>query len=85
MQRTIVVWCWSVESVHVGYHRSRRLTLPLVTIDCHPPSVGQHRSVLQDDVQRVDNTRNVAQDGQEDVDQKICAAAALEEDAERWE
>lgn len=37
------------------------------------------------DVQCVDNTRDVTQNRQEDVDEEISAATALEEDAERWD
>jgi hypothetical protein len=33
----------------------------------------------------VDDTRNVTQDGEEDVDEEVGAAAALEEDTEWWE
>lgn len=37
------------------------------------------------DVQGVDDSGNVTQDGEEDVDEEIGAAATLEEDTERWE
>ena len=30
------------------------------------------------------DTRDITQDRQEDVDEEICIAAALEEDTERW-
>jgi len=43
------------------------------------------RLVLEDDVQCVDDTGNVAQDREQDVDEEICAATTLEEDSERWE
>jgi hypothetical protein len=33
----------------------------------------------------VNDAGNVTKDGEEDVDQEIRAATALEEDAERWE
>jgi hypothetical protein len=33
----------------------------------------------------VNDTGNVTEDGEEDVDQEIRAATALEEDTERWE
>ena len=36
------------------------------------------------DLQSVDDTRNVAQDCQEDVDEEISIATALEEDTKRW-
>lgn len=36
-------------------------------------------------VQSVDDTGKVTQDGEQDVDKQISAAAALEEDAQRWE
>jgi len=39
--------------------------------------------ILQNDVQGVDDTGQVAQDGEQDVDQQVGAAAALEEDTER--
>lgn len=37
------------------------------------------------DVQGVDDSGNVTEDGEEDVDEEVCAAAALEEDADGWE
>jgi len=33
----------------------------------------------------MNNAGNVAEDGQQDVDQKVTTAAALEEDTQRWE
>ncbi|RDW82187.1 hypothetical protein BP6252_03299 [Coleophoma cylindrospora] len=36
-------------------------------------------------VQGVDDSRNVTQDGQQNVDQEISSASALEEDTKRWE
>lgn len=33
----------------------------------------------------MDDTRNVAQDGQQDVDEEVGIATALEEDTKRWE
>jgi hypothetical protein len=33
----------------------------------------------------VDDTRNVTKTGQQDVDEEVSAAAALEEDTNRWE
>lgn len=36
-------------------------------------------------VQRVNDTRNVTQDGQQDVDEEISIASSLEEDTERRE
>ena len=36
-------------------------------------------------IQSVDDSRNVAQYRQQDVDEKIGVAAALEEDTDRWE
>lgn len=33
----------------------------------------------------MDDTGDVTQDRQEDVDEEICAAATLKEDSERWE
>jgi len=41
--------------------------------------------VFEDDVKGVDDARNVAKDGQEDVDEEIGSAPALKEDAERRE
>jgi hypothetical protein len=41
--------------------------------------------ILQDDVQSVDDTREVTQDGEQDVDEEITAASALEEDTDRRE
>ena len=37
----------------------------------------------KNDVQGVDDTRNVTQDGQQDVDAQVGAAATLEEDTKR--
>jgi len=39
--------------------------------------------ILQDDVKSVDNSRNVTQNCQEDVDKEIGTAASLEEDTKR--
>ena len=36
-------------------------------------------------VQCVDDTGNVAQDREQDVDEEVCATTTLEEDSERWE
>lgn len=33
----------------------------------------------------MDDSRNKAENGQQDVDEEVCAAAALKEDTERWE
>ena len=33
----------------------------------------------------MNDSRNVAQDGQEDVDEQVCAATSLKEDTQRWE
>jgi hypothetical protein len=38
-----------------------------------------------ENVQGVDDTRDVTQDGQDDVDEEVGAAAALEEDTDGWE
>lgn len=43
------------------------------------------RLVLEDNVQCVDDTWNVTEDSQQDVDEKVGTAATLEEDTERWE
>ena len=43
------------------------------------------RLVLENDVQGVDDTGNVTQDGQQDVDEEVGIAAALKEDTERRE
>lgn len=37
----------------------------------------------RDNVQRMDNARNVTQDGQQDVDEEVGIAATLKEDTER--
>jgi len=39
--------------------------------------------VLEDDVQSVDDSGNVTKDGQQDVDEEICAATTLKEDTKR--
>ena len=36
-------------------------------------------------VQGVDDTWDVTEDGQQDVDEEVGAAATLKEDTERWE
>ena len=41
--------------------------------------------MLESDLQSVDDTRDVAQDRQEDVDEEIGIATAFEEDTKRWE
>lgn len=41
--------------------------------------------MLDSDLQSVNDTRDVAQDRQEDVDEEIGIATALEEDTKRWE
>jgi hypothetical protein len=33
----------------------------------------------------VDDSRNITKDGQQDVDEEICSATALEEDSQRWQ
>jgi len=43
------------------------------------------RLVFQDDIQSVDDSGNVTKDCQEDVDEEISTASALEEDTERWQ
>jgi len=43
------------------------------------------RLVFQNDVQSVDDSGNVPQDGQQDVDEEISTASALEEDTNGWE
>ena len=40
------------------------------------------RLVLQDDVQGVDDAGNVTQDGEQDVDEEVGTASALEEDSD---
>ena len=40
---------------------------------------------LEYNVQSVDDTRNVTQDSQQDVDEEVGIAATLEEDTKRWE
>ena len=41
--------------------------------------------MLDNNLQSVDDTRDVAQDCQEDVDEEIGIATALKEDTKRWE
>ena len=41
--------------------------------------------MLDNDLQSVDDTRDVAQDRQENVDEEIGIATAFEEDTQRWE
>ena len=41
--------------------------------------------VLQDDVQGVDDTRQVPENGQQDVDEQVGTAATLQEDTQRRE
>ena len=40
---------------------------------------------LEYDVQSVNDTRNVTEDGQQDVDEEVGVASALKEDTQRWE
>ena len=40
------------------------------------------RLVLEDNVQSVEDTGNVTQDSEEDVDEEVSSAAALEEDTQ---
>ena len=51
----------------------------IVPCDCAP------RLKLKNDIQSVNDTRNVTEDGQQDVDEEISIAATLEEDTQRWE
>ena len=41
--------------------------------------------MLENNLQSVDDTRDVAQNCQEDVDEEIGIATALEENTKRWE
>jgi len=43
------------------------------------------RLVFQDDIQSMDDSGNVTQDRQEDVDEEISTTSALKEDTKRWE
>lgn len=43
------------------------------------------RLVLEDDVQSVEDTGNVTQNSEEDVDEEVSSAATLEEDTQRRE
>lgn len=36
-------------------------------------------------LQSMDDTRNVTEDGQEDVDEEVSAATTLEEDSDGWD
>jgi len=42
-------------------------------------AVKARRLVLQNNVQRVNDSGNITEDGQEDVDEEVCAATTLEE------
>jgi len=44
-----------------------------------------HRLILENDVESVDDTGNVTEDGEENVDEKISTTSTLEEDSERRE
>jgi hypothetical protein len=33
----------------------------------------------------VDDSRNISQDGQQDVDEEVCSTTALKEDSQRWQ
>lgn len=65
------------------------MSLPLLDI-VMPSRVGDYdrriaatiRLVLQNNVQSVDDTREVTKDGQQDVDEEVSAAATLEEDTD---
>jgi len=43
------------------------------------------RSILQNDVESMDDTRDVTEDGEQDVDEEISVASSLEEDTQRRE
>jgi hypothetical protein len=43
------------------------------------------RLILQNDVQGVDDTREVTEDGEQDVDEEVGSAATLKEDTQRRE
>ncbi len=36
-------------------------------------------------VQRVDDSRNVSQDGQQNVDEQVCTTSSLKKDTNRWQ
>jgi len=40
--------------------------------------------LVADDAERVNHTRNDAQDREQDVDEEVCAAATIEENGDRW-
>jgi hypothetical protein len=40
--------------------------------------------ILQNDVQRMNDTRNVTKNRQQDVDEEVGIAATLQEDTKRW-
>jgi len=46
---------------------------------------GVRRLVLENDVQCVDDSGKVAENGQQDVDEEVSSTATCEEDAERRE
>jgi len=48
---------------------------------CSYPSA----SIFQNDVQGMDDTRNVTQDRQQNVDQDISTTSSLQEDTDGWE
>jgi hypothetical protein len=39
---------------------------------------------MQENVQSVNNARNITKDGQEDVDEEISIASAFQEDTDGW-
>ena len=66
--------------------RIHRSSIAIVRTDSRPDERnGRVLLKLENDVNSVDNTRNVTQNRQQDVDEEIGIAAAFEEHAERRE
>lgn len=41
--------------------------------------------VVEEDIQSVDDTGNVTQDGEQDVDAEVSTASSLQEDTDGWQ
>jgi len=48
-------------------------------------SINRGYLILQNDIKGVDDAGDVSKDGEQNVDEKVCAAATLKEDSERRE
>jgi len=66
-------------------HSSKRSAPPGRRLRIAAWLLGDWGLIFENDVQSVQDTRQVTQDGQQDVDEEIGTAAALQEDTQRRE